>query len=153
MPHLEFATTIKAPPAACFDLSLSVDAHMASMGDRSNERAIAGVTAGLMRLGDTVTWRGRHFGLPFRLTSKIIEYERPVRFVDEQVRGPFRSWHHEHLFEPLPTGATKMLDRIDFRSPAGLVGVLVDRLVLTRYMSELILRRNGYLRATLEAQR
>ena len=42
-----------------------------------------------MSLGQTVTWQARHFGLPFRMTSKITEYERPTHFVDEQVSGPF----------------------------------------------------------------
>jgi hypothetical protein len=71
----------------CFELSLSVDAHRESMA-RSGERAVAGVTSGVMRQGDTVTWRARHFGLPFHLTSRISEYSEPTRFVDEQVKGP-----------------------------------------------------------------
>jgi ligand-binding SRPBCC domain-containing protein len=150
VPHLQLETTIRAPIEACFDLSLSVDAHAASM-TASAERPIAGVMSGLMQLGDTVTWRSRHFGLPFRLTSRITAYERPARFVDEQIRGPFALWHHEHLFEPGTANLTRMLDRIDFRSPAGPVGVLVDRLVLARYMRRLIERRNAHLKATLEA--
>ena len=52
-----------------------------------------------MSLGQTVTWQARHFGLPFRMTSKITEYERPTHFVDEQVSGPFAFWWHEHRFE------------------------------------------------------
>ena len=150
MPSLELLTDIRAPIEACFDLSLSVDAHAASMG-ASGERAVAGVTSGRMSLGDTVTWKARHFGLPFLLTSTISAYERPVRFVDEQVRGPFVRWHHEHLFEADPNGGTRMIDRIDFRSPAGPLGVLVDRVFLEGYMRGLIERRNTYLRNTLEA--
>ncbi|MEO6715479.1 MAG: SRPBCC family protein, partial [Mycobacteriales bacterium] len=96
MPLIHLETVIDAPREACFDLSLSVDAHMASMSGRSGERAVAGVTSGLMAFGDTVTWQGKHFGLRFSLTSTISAYERPVRFVDEQVRGPFALWHHEH---------------------------------------------------------
>ncbi len=45
---------IEAPPEAIFDLSLDIDAHMASMAD-SNERAVAGVTSGLIGLGEEVT--------------------------------------------------------------------------------------------------
>jgi ligand-binding SRPBCC domain-containing protein len=43
----------------------------------------------VMKLGDTVTWRARHFGIAFQMTSAITDYERPIRFVDEQQRGPF----------------------------------------------------------------
>jgi len=141
-------TRIAAPVEACFELSLTVEAHTASMGD-SGEQAIGGVTTGLMGPGDQVTWRARHFGVPFTMTSAITEYDSPHRFVDEQVRGPFRSWRHEHVFAPVPDG-TLMTDRVEFASPAGPIGRLVNRLVLTRYMTALLEERNAWLRAELE---
>ena len=150
VPRFELVTSISAPVAACFDLSLSVDAHAASMG-RSGERPIAGVMSGAMSLGDTVTWQGRHFGLRFRLTSTISAYERPVRFVDVQIRGPFAHWRHEHLFEAVSAQETRMVDRVDFRSPARPIGVLVDRWLLDDYMRALIRRRNAYLATSLNA--
>ncbi|MEH3033483.1 MAG: SRPBCC family protein [Aeromicrobium erythreum] len=143
MPQLRLETMIDAPPDVCFGLAISVDAHTASMG-ASGERAVAGVTSGEMRLGDTVTWRARHFGLPFRLTSRITVSERPDRFVDEQVRGPFGHWRHEHRFELRGTG-TLMVDRIDFASPLGPLGRLVDAVALERYMRRLIETRNAWL--------
>ena len=84
-----------------FDLSLSIDAHLGSMSD-SGERAVAGVTSGQIGLGEEVTWRARHFGIWFTMTSRIVELDRPHRFVDEQVKGPFRSFVHEHSFTPSP---------------------------------------------------
>ncbi|MFS0884896.1 SRPBCC family protein [Aeromicrobium sp. 179-A 4D2 NHS] len=148
MPSLTLMTRIAAPVAACFELSLTVEAHTASMGD-SGEQAIGGVTTGVMGPGDRVTWRARHFGVPFTMTSAITEYDSPHRFVDEQVRGPFRSWRHEHVFAPVPDG-TLMTDRVEFASPAGPIGRLVNRLVLTRYMTGLLEERNAWLRAELE---
>ncbi|MFT4235665.1 MAG: SRPBCC family protein [Microbacterium sp.] len=142
-PMIELVTAIAAPPQACFDLSLSVDAHSQSM-DGSDEEAIAGVTTGRMGPGDTVTWRARHFGIRFRMTSRITEWDEPRRFVDEQVRGPFKRWHHEHLFEETD-GGTRMVDRIDFASPLGPIGRVVDALVLRGYMTRLIARRNAWL--------
>lgn len=94
MPCFRLETVIAAPLTACFDLSLSVDARTASMGP-SGERAVGGVTSGLMEPGDTVTWRARHFGIAFRMTSAITSFERPSGFVDEQQQGPFASWWHE----------------------------------------------------------
>jgi ligand-binding SRPBCC domain-containing protein len=85
----------------------------------SGERAIGGVTSGVMKLGDTVTWRARHFGIAFRMTSAITEYQCPHRFVDEQQRGPFRRWWHEHTFTALANGATQVTDVVEFRSPLG----------------------------------
>jgi ligand-binding SRPBCC domain-containing protein len=150
MPTLELSIDIAADPSAVFDLALSVDAHIASMGG-SKERAVAGVTRGLLGPGDSVTWQARHFGLPFRMTSKITAWDRPRGFVDEQTKGPFAFWRHEHRFEALDAGVTRMVDSVDFGSPFGLLGQAVDVLMLTRYMRRLIERRNEWIRETLEA--
>ena len=147
--EFEIRTTIAAPVEAVFDLSLDIDAHMASMSD-SNERAIAGVTSGLIGLGEEVTWRARHFGIPFTMTSRVTEFDRPNRFVDEQQRGPFRRFHHEHLFEPAD-GGTVMVDRISFDAPVGPIGRVVERLVLDRYLKKLIAQRGRHI--TAEAER
>jgi ligand-binding SRPBCC domain-containing protein len=149
MPLLRLETSVPTTVDECFRLSLSVDAHTASMS-ASGERAIAGVTQGVMDLGDTVTWQARHFGIPVRMTSRITELDRPHRFVDEQVAGPFAHWRHEHLFTGTHTG-THMVDVIDFRAPFGPLGALVDRLVLTRYMTHLIRQRNTWLATTAAA--
>ena len=148
MPTIRLETLIAAPPEACFALSLSVDAHTQSMAG-SSERAVAGVTSGEMREGETVTWRARHFGVAWRMTSRIAEYEPPDRFVDEQVSGPFARWWHEHRFEPHGAG-TRMIDTVEFGSPLGVFGRVVDRLVLTRYMTRLLDRRNEWLKRRLE---
>ena len=96
-----------------------------------------------------MTWKAWHFGIPFRMTSKITEYERPRHFVDEQTRGPFASWRHEHRFERIEAG-TRMVDVVDYRSPLGPIGSLVDSLRLERYMVELFRRRNDFLRVHAE---
>jgi ligand-binding SRPBCC domain-containing protein len=150
MPHLMLTTEIAAAPADCFALSLSVDAHTSSMKE-SGERIVDGVRTGAMAIGDTVTWRARHFGVSFRMTSKITEYESPTRFVDEQTSGPFAFWWHEHRFEESSTGTT-MTDLVRYRSPAGPLGWVVDRVVLEEYMTRLLIQRNVWLRDALEGK-
>lgn len=152
MRSFRLETVIAAPAGDCFSLSLSVDAHTASMG-ASGERAVGGVTRGVMTLGDTVTWRARHFGIVFRMTSAITEYTYPTRFVDEQQRGPFRRWRHEHTFTAMADGRTVMTDVVAFRSPLGPLGFLADLLVFDHYMPRLLRQRNAWLKATLEARR
>ncbi len=142
---------IAAPVGDCFALALSADAHAASM-TASGERAIGAVTSGVMRLGDTVTWRARHFGIAFRMTSAITECDYPHRFVDEQQRGPFRRWWHERTFTVMATGATQMTDVVEFRSPLGPLGSMADRLVLDRYLPHLLRQRNAWLKNALEAR-
>jgi ligand-binding SRPBCC domain-containing protein len=124
---------------------LEVEVHTASMAG-SGERVIGGVTSGRMKLGDTVTWEARHFGLRWRMTSRISACEPPSYFVDEQVAGPFQHWHHAHHFEPDGHGGTVMRDVIDFAAPLGPLGRIAERTVLDRYMPRLIRLRNEHLR-------
>ena len=128
-----------------FDVSLDIDAHIASMS-QSGERAVAGVTTGKIGLGDTVTWRARHFGIWFTMTSEIADLDRPLRFVDRQVRGPFKLFIHEHVFESVGSGS-RMTDHITLASP--ILGRLAERVVLVPYLRRLIVKRNAHLIAAL----
>ena len=132
-----------------FDLSRSIDAHKRSMA-KSREEAIGGVTSGLISLGQEVTWRAWHFGLPIRMTSRITEMQTPHYFVDEQVRGPFLRFRHVHEFNEVPDG-TVMVDRIDFAAPFGFLGRLAEKLFLARYLRKLIETRNLHLAAGVQA--
>ncbi|MFU8874378.1 SRPBCC family protein [Micromonospora sp. SL4-19] len=150
MAHIELTTTVQAAPETVFDACLDVDVHSESMGT-SAERAVGGVTTGRLKAGDAVTWEARHFGLPWRMTVMITDYRRPHGFIDQQVRGPFSRWHHEHRFmrDPVNPSATVMRDLIDFTAPWGPVGALVARLILRPYLRRLIARRNAYLASFL----
>jgi ligand-binding SRPBCC domain-containing protein len=150
MPTIYLETFIRAPRELCFDLARSVDVHMDSTG-RTGERAVAGVTSGMMSLGDEVTWEATHFGVRQRLTSRITRMERPRIFVDEMQRGAFARWHHTHTFEPHRDG-TLMTDMADYASPLGLLGRIADRLFLENYMTRLLLVRNAHIKKIAEAQ-
>jgi ligand-binding SRPBCC domain-containing protein len=141
-------TFIHAPVERCFDLSLNVDTHASSMG-HSQERAVAGVTTGMMGLNDTVTWEAVHFGVKQRLTSKITLLERPHRFIDEMVRGAFKELKHTHEFVPQGNG-TLMRDRFAFKAPLGPLGWIVEKLFLERYMRSLLLLRNQHIKQAAE---
>ena len=143
MVRFDAQALLPVDPETAFDLSLSIDAHLDSF-ERSGERAIGGVTAGVIGLGEFVTWRARHFGITWTMTSTITEWDRPRRFVDEQRKGPFRSFRHEHRFEPTDQG-TRLLDHVEFEAPFGLLGRAVERLVLARYLRHLIDVRNAFL--------
>ncbi|MFS0713251.1 SRPBCC family protein [Microbacterium sp. 2P01SA-2] len=141
----ELVTRAAVPPAALFDASRDIGAHVASMRG-TGERAIAGVMSGLIGLDETVTWRAWHFGIPFRMTSRVTALDRPRRFVDEQVAGPFRVFRHEHLYTE-QDGMTVMTDRVTLASPV--LGRLAERLVLVPYLRRLLARRAAHLVATL----
>jgi len=149
MPTIRLEMMIAASPERCFDLSLSVDLHRQSVA-HTHERPIAGVTSGVMRLGDTVMWEAVHFGVKQHLTTKITAYERPRYFIDEMIQGIFQEMKHHHAFVPQPSG-TLMIDTFTFRAPLGILGRVVEALILTRYMRGLLLTRNRYLKQEAEA--
>jgi ligand-binding SRPBCC domain-containing protein len=150
MPTIHLETFIRAPLELCFDLARDVDVHMASTGS-TGERAVLGVTSGMMSLGDEVTWEAIHFGVRQRLTSRITRMERPRLFVDEMLSGAFKSWHHTHLFGPREDG-TLMIDDVSYASPLGLLGRIADRLFLKKYMTRLLETRNAHIKRVAEAQ-
>ena len=149
MPTIRLEMQIAAPIERCFDLARSVELHRDSMV-HTGEWAIAGVTKGLMGMGDWVTLEAKHFGVRQRLTSRITAYERPVRFVDEMVSGAFKRFAHMHEFVPNGSG-TLMIDIFDYTSPLGPLGFIADRLFLERYMRALLRRRNAYIKHAAEA--
>lgn len=150
MQVIEMETRIAAPPERCFLLSLSVDLHMQSAGE-TGERAVAGVMHGIMSPGETVTWRGRHFGLMLMHESRIAGYDRPHYFQDVMARGQFRSFEHDHYFDPDGDAGTVMRDRLTFSAPAGVIGLLAEKLFLRRYMVAFLQRRNREIKQIAES--
>jgi ligand-binding SRPBCC domain-containing protein len=143
-------THINAPVERCFFLSLNVDLHQDSTAG-TRERAVAGVTSGLISLGERVTWRGRHFGMMLKHTSEITAYEPPTFFEDAMVSGVFRSFRHRHYFEAANSG-TIMKDQLDFAAPVPVLGKIVEALVLEDYLRGFLQKRNAYIKHVAETE-
>lgn len=71
-----------------------------------------------MGIGTTIDYRLNMHGFPMRWRSIISAWEPPFRFVDEQVRGPYSFWHHEHTFAE-QDGGTRIRDLVDYGVPGG----------------------------------
>jgi ligand-binding SRPBCC domain-containing protein len=78
------------------------------------------LTAGEISItaGSRIDYRLRVRGIPLRWQSEITEWNPPHRFVDEQLRGPYRLWIHEHLFCE-QDGLTLAEDRVQYAVPGG----------------------------------
>lgn len=148
MVRIELETRIAAPKERCFDLARSIDLHMVST-EYTGERAIAGVTSGLIGYREEVTWTGRHFGFRFRHTSRITQYQRPDYFQDSMVRGVFKRFCHDHVFEDC-SNATLMRDIMEFEAPLGFLGRMLEHILLKKHLTTLLLRRNECIRKTAE---
>ncbi|MDP9080386.1 MAG: SRPBCC family protein [Bacteroidota bacterium] len=149
MQIIELSTHINAPIGRCFDLARSIELHVEST-KQTGERAIAGCTSGLIELGESVTWRAKHFGIWQNLTSKITEFEYPNYFTDEMVQGAFKSFRHEHLFFAVGD-QTVMKDIFIFESPFGKLGELANSLFLGWYMQRLLTARNKTIKMAAES--
>ena len=150
MAIIELTTFIDAPIDRVFDLARSIDLHTSSTA-KTRERAVAGVTSGLIGAGQQVTWRARHFGIWQSLTVRVEAFEPPNHFSDRQVRGAFRQMEHRHYLAA-SSGRTIMRDVFEFQSPLGLLGRVVDALFLSRYLRSFLLERNHVIKTTAESE-
>jgi ligand-binding SRPBCC domain-containing protein len=142
-------TRIAAPIELCFDLARDVETHLKTSSS-TGERAVAGKTSGLLDLGDTITFEAVHFGIRQRLTSRIVEFERPRRFVDEMVKGAFASLRHVHEF--VVDGASVLMrDTLTWRSPLGLLGVVADKLFVEGHMRAFMVKKQSELKRYAES--
>jgi ligand-binding SRPBCC domain-containing protein len=148
--RIQLETRIDAPAERCFLLSLSINLHVDSTAS-TQERAIAGVTTGLIGEGESVTWRGRHFGFMLCHTSKITRYEPPDFFQDVMTAGMFRSFEH-HRFQQR-NGETVMNDELRFTAPLGIFGRAAEKLVLRNYLTRFLRERNEFVKQVAESER
>ena len=151
MSRIILHTIINAPINLCFDLSTSIDLHKIS-ASRSKEQAIAGVTEGLIKLNDTVTWKAKHFGLWHKMKVKITEYNNPTNFTDEMLDGTFKFMKHKHEFKS-QDNQTIMIDTFEFASPLGILGRIVDKLILKNYMTQFLIERNQVIKEFAETEK
>ncbi|TWT09259.1 SRPBCC family protein [Planomicrobium sp. CPCC 101079] len=151
MPVIVHEIYIEAPIEVCFDLARNVEVHTETTLN-TKERAVGGVTTGLMEKGDSVTWEATHLGVKQKLTAKIIKMERPHSFTDTMVTGAFHSFTHTHEF--IKSGAgTIMRDNFDYKSPLGIVGKVADKLFLEKYMTAFITNRAIELKKMAEKKK
>lgn len=144
---------IRAPMERCFDLARSVEVHLAGNVHWGEQAlAVGGVTTGLVELGERVTWRAKHFGVWWTLTSEITAMERPGYFRDVMVRGPFGRMEHEHWFGTRGANDTEMRDVFRFAAPLGILGRAAEWAVLRRYMAGLLRERNAAIREIAESK-
>lgn len=149
MPVIELETRIRSRIEIVFDLSANIELHQISTR-LTNEKAVAGVTSGIIKLNETVTWEATHFGIRQRLTSVISQYNRPFHFRDEQLKGAFKYFKHDHFFK-IENEFVIVTDRFEYASPFGIFGKIFNLLVLTRYLTKFLRERNEVIKTYAES--
>jgi ligand-binding SRPBCC domain-containing protein len=102
-----------------------------------------------MGVGTFIQYRLRLRGVPLRWDTLIQAWEPPRRFVDVQVRGPYRLWHHTHELEPLDGGGTLMRDTVRYELGFGALGELAHRALVRRDLEAIFAYRAARVPALL----
>jgi ligand-binding SRPBCC domain-containing protein len=115
----------------------------------TDETVIGEKNKGLLKLGDTLTWKARHLGIEQTLTAEITDMDPYRFFADVQLKGPFKQFTHQHIFTREKEG-TLMKDIFHYRMPRGILGLLADALFLKRYLTRLLENRNLQIKRMAE---
>ncbi len=151
MALIHLTTFIAAPVERVFDLSRSINLHKISTA-HTHEKVVGGVMNGLINEGETVTWQAKHLYKERKFTSRITSMTRPVSFTDEMIKGDFKNYRHEHHFKSADNG-TIMIDQVEFESPYGIIGNLLNRFYLKNYLEQLLLKRNEVIKEYAEGMK
>lgn len=148
MTTIKIITHYFAPIEKVFDTNRNIDIHQQS-ASKTKEVAIAGVTSGLINNNETVTWKGKHFGVYLTHQSLISEMIYPTYFIDEQLKGHFKSFKHQHFFEQ-KENFVEVTDVLEYETPYGIFGTLFDKIILKKHLTNFILHRNAVLKNLAE---
>lgn len=148
MTTIQITTNYFASIEKVFDINRDIDIHQQS-ASKTKEVAIAGITSGLINKNETVTWRGKHFGFYITHQSIISEMIFPTYFVDEQRKGHFKSFKHQHFFEK-KENYVAVTDIVTYETPYGILGKWFDYYLLKKHLTNFILHRNQVLKKLAE---
>lgn len=98
-----------------------------------------------MYAGMIVSYRVRPlFGIPMKWTTEITHVHEPFFFVDEQRIGPYRFWHHQHMFSEIESGV-RMKDLVHYQVGWGLPGHWLSGSIVRRRLREIFTYRKDAL--------
>jgi ligand-binding SRPBCC domain-containing protein len=152
MPLFEQSCVIRAPIAEVFAFHL--DTRNAARISPRSMPVVAVRGSFPLAEGDVVEIVVRLWPSPLRQTWRV-EAERivePTLVVDRMLQGPFPSWVHQHRFEDLGAGSTRVTDHVDYHLPLGLLGSAADALLVRRMLARTFRYRQSKTRELLEAR-
>jgi ligand-binding SRPBCC domain-containing protein len=149
MEIIRVGTWIDAPVERCFLLSLGVDLHVATARSTPGN-AVAGTVEGMVGEGETLTFKGHHFGVRWQHTS-LIETLRPHSYYrDVMIAGPFQHFVHDHHFCTMDDG-TRMRDEVHFSARGGLMGRVATKMFLRKRLKAFLIERNAMIKRMAES--
>ncbi len=115
-------TFLAAPPEEVFDFLIRPENVIRVTAPDAGLRPVGAPE--VLAQGSRIELELTGLGPPQRFLYEVTEFDRPGRFVETLVKGPLKSFRHEHLFEPAASG-TRVIDAVEFAPPGGMLGFLV----------------------------
>jgi ligand-binding SRPBCC domain-containing protein len=161
MPVLELDCTIFASLEKVWQFHQDVPVALVELSPPERQVSIERAEPLPPRRGTRVTLRVRDpLGRRLRWVALYVDSEPPhrgpsgeeARFVDEQESGPFAAWRHEHCFTALDESTTRLVDRVTYEVPLGLLGRLANLLFVARELRAMFEYRHAATKRALEAR-
>ncbi len=96
--------------------------------------------------GTLIEYKLRLRGIPLRWTSRILDWDPPRKFIDLQVRGPYKLWHHTHRFAA-EGESTRISDEVLYELPFGILGRLAHLAMVRRDVEKIFDYREDRIRS------
>lgn len=148
MPKVNLTTFIAAPVERVFDLARHMGLLKQTMAFYKQE-ILTGSSYGLIGADETITWKGKHLFKQRILKLRYSGIKKYESFIEEQVVGDLKSFRHEHHFKPCENG-TIMIDVVEFTSPYGFAGHILNQFYLTQYIHDIIQKRITAVKSAAE---
>ena len=98
-----------------------------------------------MKPGTIIDYRLHFHGVPMLWKTEITRWEPPHHFEDLQIKGPYKLWHHTHIFETADNG-TRIIDRVRYALPFGVLGQIAHAVSVRRNVEEIFAYRDKKVR-------
>lgn len=151
MAEIHLTTFIAAPADVVFDLYRHIGLHQITQ-QQYKEEAIRGITTGLIKKDDVVTWRAKHLGKIRFLTVKITAMDSPHLIEDTMMEGDFKSFIHRHHFKQIDNG-TIAIEEVSYETPYGLAGKIFNRIYLANYLIRILKERTAIIKTYAEGNK
>ncbi len=93
-----------------------------------------------MKPGTLIDYKLKVRGIPIRWRTLIATWDRPEKFTDEQLKGPYKRWHHTHIFTE-ENGGTRCDDIVEYAPPGGPLAPLINKLVVQKDVEKIFMHR------------
>lgn len=151
MASIHLTTFIAAPIERVFDLSRHLAIYKQIFQNRKAQLT-SGAASNLLNLGETISVLAKIAGKNRLTMLKLTKLQRPVSFTEEQVKGDLLLYKHEHHFKSVGNG-TIVIDMLEYGPPKDMIGRIVAKLYMKKYLEEFIGKRNEMIRNYAETEK